>query len=155
MRTFIRTTITWLVVAFVGDTILGPLIDINGVAPDFSVIALVILALATGAGSATVGGFMLGLVQDLSNPSLLGLQALCKSGLGFGVGSLRGRLLYGVPLVEGLVVSLRGANARDVIIGIDTCGSVLSLKLEYEVMVHYCPVLSALQTKLRTRFPPL
>ncbi len=106
MRTFIRTTITWLVVAFVGDTILGPLIDINGVAPDFSVIALVILALATGAGSATVGGFMLGLVQDLSNPSLLGLQALCKSGLGFGVGSLRGRLLYGVPLVEGLVVAI-------------------------------------------------
>jgi len=106
MRTFIRTTITWLVVAFVGDTILGPLIDIKGVAPDFSVIALVILALATGAGPATVGGFMLGLVQDLSNPSLLGLQALCKSGLGFGVGSLRGRLVYGVPLVEGLVVAI-------------------------------------------------
>lgn len=106
MRTFIRTTITWVVVAFVGDTILGPLIDIKGVAPDFSVIALVILALATGAGPATVGGFMLGLVQDLSNPSLLGLQALCKSGLGFGVGSLRGRLVYGVPLVEGLVVAI-------------------------------------------------
>ena len=106
MRTFVRTTITWLVVAFVGDTILGPLIDIKGVAPDFSVIALVILALATGAGPATVGGFMLGLVQDLSNPSLLGLQALCKSGLGFGVGSLRGRLVYGVPLVEGLIVAI-------------------------------------------------
>ncbi len=106
MRTFVRTTITWVVVAFVGDTILGPLIDIKGVAPDFSVIALVILALATGAGPATVGGFMLGLVQDLSNPSLLGLQALCKSGLGFAVGSLRGRLVYGVPLVEGLVVAI-------------------------------------------------
>lgn len=106
MRSFVRTTITWVVVAFVGDTILGPLIDIKGVAPDFSVIALVILALATGAGPATVGGFTLGLVQDLSNPTLLGLQALCKSGLGFGVGSLRGRLVYGVPLVEGAVVAL-------------------------------------------------
>jgi rod shape-determining protein MreD len=106
MRAFIRTTITWVVVAFVGDTILGPLIDIKGVAPDFSVIALVVLALATGAGPATVGGFALGLVQDLSNPTLLGLQALCKSGLGFGVGSLRGRLVYGVPLVEGAVVAL-------------------------------------------------
>ncbi len=105
MRVFIRTSITWVVVAFVGDTMLGPLIAIKGVAPDFSVIALVVLALATGAGPATVGGFMLGLVQDLANPALLGLQALCKSGLGFSVGSLRGRLVYGVPLVEALVVA--------------------------------------------------
>ncbi len=106
MRVFIRTTITWVVVAFVGDTLLGPLIAIKGVAPDFSIIALVVLALASGAGPATVGGFVLGLVQDLSNPTLLGLQALCKSGLGFGVGSLRGRLVYGVPLVEGMVVGI-------------------------------------------------
>jgi rod shape-determining protein MreD len=106
MRDFIRTTLTWVVLAFVGDTMLGPLIDIRGVAPDFSVIALVVLALATGAGPATVGGFLLGLVQDLSNPTLLGLQALIKSALGFGVGSLRGRLVYGVPLVEGVVVAI-------------------------------------------------
>ncbi len=106
MRLFVRTTLTWAIVAFVGDTILGPLISIRGVAPDFSIIALVVLALAAGAGPATVGGFVLGLVQDLSNPALLGLQALCKSGLGYGLGSLRGRLVYGVPLVEGLVVAV-------------------------------------------------
>ncbi len=106
MRAFARTTITWVVLAFVGDTMLGPLIDIRGVAPDFSVIALVVLALATGAGPATVGGFLLGLVQDLSNPSLLGLQALIKSGLGFSVGSLCGRMVYWVPLVEGLVLAI-------------------------------------------------
>jgi len=106
MRVFVRTSIVWVVVAFVGDTVLGPLISVRGVAPDFSVIALVVLALAAGAGPATMGGFMLGLVQDLSNPSLLGLQALCKSGLGFSLGSLRGRLVYGVPLVEGMVVAI-------------------------------------------------
>ncbi len=106
MRSFVRTTLVWVVLSFVGDTILGPLIDIKGVAPDFSVIALVVLALAAGAGPATIGGFLLGLVQDLANPSLLGLQALVKSGLGFGVGSLRSRLVYGVPLVEGVGVAL-------------------------------------------------
>ncbi len=106
MRLFVRTTRTWAIVAFVGDTILGPLISIKGRAPDFSIIALVVLALAAGAGPATVGGFVLGLVQGLSNPALLGLQALCKSGLGYGLGSLRGRLVYGVPLVEGLVVAV-------------------------------------------------
>ncbi|MCB1183383.1 rod shape-determining protein MreD [bacterium] len=106
MRAFIRTTLTWILVAFVGDTMIAPVIDIKGVAPDFSVIALVLLALAAGATPATAGGFMLGLVQDLSNPSLLGLQALCKSGLGFALGRLRGHLVYGVPLVEGAVVAL-------------------------------------------------
>ena len=106
MRSFIRTSLTWVILAFVGDTMLGPLIAIKGVAPDFSVIALVVLALSSGAGPATVGGFMLGLVQDLSNPTLLGLQALSKSCLGFSIGSLRGRLVYGVPLVEGVVVAV-------------------------------------------------
>lgn len=105
MRSFFLTTLTWALVAFIGDTLLGPMIAIRGVAPDFSIIALVVLALAAGAGPATVGGFVVGLVQDLSNPVLLGLQALCKSGLGYALGSLRGRLVYGVPLVEGTVIA--------------------------------------------------
>jgi len=84
----------------------GPLIDIKGVAPDFSIIALVMLSLAAGAGPATVGGFLVGLVQDLSNPMLLGLQALIKSTLGYSLGSIRGRLVFGMPLVEGLVVAI-------------------------------------------------
>lgn len=106
MRHFLRTTITWILVAFLGDTLVAPLISIKGVAPDFAIIALVLLALGAGAAPAAAGGFMLGLVQDLANPSLLGLQALCKTGLGFGLGRLRGHLAYGVPLVEGAVVAL-------------------------------------------------
>lgn len=105
MVKIIRIVVIWMLVAFVGDTILGPMIAIRGVAPDFSVIAIVVLALAAGSGPTAVGGFMLGLIQDLSNPSMLGLQALGKSLLGYGLGSLRGRLMYGVPLVEGLVVA--------------------------------------------------
>ncbi len=106
MREFLRTTLLWIVVAFVGDTMIGPVLAIRGIAPDFSVIALVLLALAAGPVSATVGGFVLGLVQDLSNPSLLGLNALCKALLGSGLGRLRGHLAYGLPVVEGLVVLL-------------------------------------------------
>jgi rod shape-determining protein MreD len=106
VRDFLRTTVLWIAVAFVGDTIVGPLLAIGGIAPDFSVIALVLLALAAGAVPATVGGFILGLVQDLANPSLLGLNALCKTVLGSGLGRLRSRLVYGMPVVEGLVVLL-------------------------------------------------
>ena len=104
MRYFVRTTLAWNVLAFVGDTLIGPLISIAGIAPDFSVIAIVILAMSEGAGAGVLGGFMLGLVQDLSHPNLLGLHALCKTLLGYSVGRMRGHLVYGLPLVEGLVV---------------------------------------------------
>ena len=106
MRQYLRLVLFCSAVAFVGGTMVGPLIAVGGVAPDFTIIALVILALAAGPGPGTVGGFLLGLVQDLSNPTLLGLQALCKTGLGFGLGRLRGRLVQGMPLVEATVVAI-------------------------------------------------
>ncbi len=90
------------------------MIDIRGIAPDFSIIALVLLGLAAGAAPATVGGFVLGLVQDLANPNLLGLHALCKTGLGFLVGRLRGRLVYGMPVVEAMVLVL-AVVAHDIV----------------------------------------
>lgn len=106
MRQYLRQVLFCAAVAFVGGTMVGPLIAIGGVSPDFAIIALVILALAAGPGPGSVGGFLLGLVQDLSNPTLLGLQAFCKTGLGFGLGRLRGRLVHGMPLVEATVVSI-------------------------------------------------
>ena len=106
MRGFSRTTLIWVAIAFLGDTILGPAIAIKGIAPEFSIVALVILALAAGPIPATLGGFLIGLIQDLSNPSLLGLHALCKCTLGYGLGSLRGRLIYGMPIVEFSVLAL-------------------------------------------------
>lgn len=106
MRDFLRTTLVFFLVAFLGDVLVAPLIDIKGISPDFSVIALIILALSAGAGPATFGGFVVGLIQDLSQPSLLGVHAMCKSGVGFGVGKLRGRLVHGVPVVEGTMIAL-------------------------------------------------
>ena len=106
MREFLRTTLVWVLLAFVGDTLIAPGIAIRGISPDFSVMALILLALSQGAAPATLGGFLMGLVQDLSNPTLLGLHALCKCGLGFGVGALRTRLVYGLALVNGFIVML-------------------------------------------------
>ncbi len=104
MRKFVRTTLIWVSLAFLGDTLLAPMITIRSIAPDFSVIALVVLALAQGPSAGCLGGFVLGLIQDLSTPNLLGLRALCKTLIGFLVGRLRGHLVYGLPVVEGLVV---------------------------------------------------
>ena len=106
MRDFLRTTLMWAAIAFLGETILGPALAIKGIAPDFSIVALVVLALAAGPMPGTTGGFLIGLVQDLSNPALLGLHAFCKCTLGYGLGSLRGRLIYGMPVVEFSVLAL-------------------------------------------------
>ena len=106
MRDFLRVTLIWATIAFLGETILGPALAIKGIAPDFSVVALVILALAAGPMPATTGGFLIGLVQDLANPALLGLHAFCKCVLGYGLGKLRGRLIYGMPVVEFAVLVL-------------------------------------------------
>ena len=95
-----------MLLAFIGDTMISPIVGIKGISPDFSVIALVVLALAAGPIPGTVGGFVIGLVQDLSNPAVLGLHALCKCTLGFSLGSLRSRLVRGMPVVEGVVVAL-------------------------------------------------
>lgn len=106
MKQYLKLGLFCLAVAFFGGTLVGPMIAIKGVAPDFSILALVILALVGGSIPATIGGFMLGLVHDVSTPALLGLQALCKSGLGFVLGRLRGRLVHGMPLVEATVVAI-------------------------------------------------
>jgi rod shape-determining protein MreD len=106
MRHFLRTTLVWFLVAFVGDALVAPLIDIAGRAPDFPIIALVLLALSAGAAPATMGGFAIGLVQDLGNPPLLGLRSLCKCVLGFGLGRMRGRLVHGVLVVDAVMIVL-------------------------------------------------
>ncbi len=106
MRDFLRINFFWVGVAFFGGVLVAPIMTIGGIAPDFAVISLVVLGLAAGPYPATVGGFFLGLVLDLSNPALLGTQSLINSLLGFGLGRLRRRLAYGMPVVEATVVAL-------------------------------------------------
>ncbi len=106
MSEMLRLSVIGILVAFIGETVVAPLVSIRGIAPDFSIIAVVLLGLALGAAPATVGGFLLGLVQDLSNPSFLGLHAVCKSLLGFSIGSIRSRFVFGVPVMEIMLIAL-------------------------------------------------
>ncbi len=99
-------------VAALGSAIVAPAIDLAGVAPDFATIATVALALARGAAAGTVGGFALGLLQDLAAPQRLGLRALLLCLVGFASGRLRERLVTGLAVVEfgliGLAVLIPG-----------------------------------------------
>lgn len=128
MKSFLRTTIALILLAFLGENLVAPLIDIRGVAPDFTVLAVVILAMAEGSRAGAIGGFCLGVVQDLSVPTLLGLHALCKSTLGFAVGRARGHLVFGMPLLEGALVLLAS-------IGHDTLFLLVQSRQQNEVFL--------------------
>jgi rod shape-determining protein MreD len=65
---------------------------IAGIRPDLPLIVVVLFGMTRGPVVGTLAGFAIGLAQDLTNPAFLGLNALTKSLLGFGAGTLRSQL---------------------------------------------------------------
>jgi rod shape-determining protein MreD len=63
-------------------------IALGRISPDFLVLVVAFFALYRGGVQGSVFGFVIGFLQDLSNPQLLGLNALIKSVLGFTVGKV-------------------------------------------------------------------
>lgn len=106
-----------LLVAFVLQTTWGYAFDILELHPDLILLALVYIALRAGPFEATILGFAIGLLQDAYMPQNLGLNALVKSLVGFGVGygrsgimaddlQVQTLLIFGVVLVHDLVYYL-------------------------------------------------
>ena len=85
---------------------LAPALRIADVAPDIPLIMVVLLALRRGPEFGCAAGFAAGLLQDVASGGLLGVQALTKALVGFGLGASAGRLRVTQPLVQvpGLVV---------------------------------------------------
>jgi rod shape-determining protein MreD len=72
--------------------------------PDLSILVLVLLSLRRGPIAGTLLGFCLGLLQDLLVPHTLGMNALAKSVLGWGVGKASENLaVEGEFIVPGIV----------------------------------------------------
>jgi rod shape-determining protein MreD len=103
MRTFLAVAV---LSGGVAHATMGPALRIADVAPDIPLIVVVMLALRRGPEFGCGAGFLAGLLQDAATGGLLGVQALTKSVIGFGVGALGGRLRVSQPLVQvpGLVV---------------------------------------------------
>ncbi|MFA4948713.1 MAG: rod shape-determining protein MreD [Candidatus Krumholzibacteriia bacterium] len=79
-------------------------IGVAGCTPDLMVILLVSLALERGPVLAVVIGFLLGFLQDLGNASFLGMNALAKSILAYGVSRVGGGLLPENALYKGFII---------------------------------------------------
>ena len=85
---------------------LAPALRIADVAPDIPLIVVVLLALRRGPEFGCAAGFVAGLLQDVAAGGLIGVQALTKALVGFGIGAAGGRLRVTQPLVQvpGLVL---------------------------------------------------
>jgi rod shape-determining protein MreD len=85
---------------------LAPALRIADVAPDIPLIVVVLLALRRGPEFGCAAGFVAGLLQDVAAGGLIGVQALTKALIGFGIGTAGGRLRVTQPLVQvpGLVL---------------------------------------------------
>ena len=83
-----------------------PALRIGDVTPDIPLIVVVLLALRRGSEAGCLAGFAAGLLQDVAAGGFIGVQALTKAVVGFGVGALGGRLRVAQPLVQipGLLV---------------------------------------------------
>jgi rod shape-determining protein MreD len=106
-----------LLISFVAlglQATLVPHIAIAGIRPDLPLIAVVLLGYGRGATGGTLAGFLIGLAQDLTNPSFLGLNALAKSVVGNGMGTMRAHLDAGT-LPMRIAVLFVAVLAHDVI----------------------------------------
>jgi rod shape-determining protein MreD len=85
---------------------LAPALRIADVAPDIPLIVVILLALRRGPEFGCAAGFVAGLLQDVASGGLIGVQALTKALVGFGLGTASGRLRVTQPLVQvpGLVL---------------------------------------------------
>lgn len=81
-----------------------PSIGLLGTAPDLVIILLIALILEKGPVAAVIIGFVLGFLQDLGNASFLGMNALAKSLIAYGVSRFGAGFLPESVLFKGLLI---------------------------------------------------
>ncbi|OGC76432.1 MAG: rod shape-determining protein MreD, partial [candidate division Zixibacteria bacterium RBG_16_40_9] len=71
------------------QTLIADWITLQGARLDLGIFVLVYLALNYSPTETVIFGFIWGLLQDVFHPSLLGLGALIKTALGFGLANFK------------------------------------------------------------------
>lgn len=83
-------------------------LSILGVRPDFVLLVVVYVGIASGQIEATVLGFVSGFLLDVYNPAFMGVNALAYSVVGFAVGYSREGIVAEELTVQGVVVFVAG-----------------------------------------------
>jgi len=90
------------------------LVAVGQVKPDLVLLVLFYMALLEGSFNATIAGFCMGLAQDVYSAELLGLNALCKSLIGFGLGYCK-RGVFVETLVARALILFGAVVAHDIL----------------------------------------
>ena len=116
----------WALLAFGAQLLLAPLLSVGEIRPDFVLIILVYLSARYGRMTGILAGFSMGLLQDATGAvSVLGINALSKSVVGYVAGTLNGNLSIWTPRVVNLYIY--GSFVGHALI----YQSVMALGLEY------------------------
>ena len=89
-----------------------PRVAIGEISPDFMLLLVAYFAIHRKPEHGAVAGFLIGLFQDLFNPELLGLNALTKSIIGYGLGLIGSKTEPDNPLLL-MAVLAAAAAAND------------------------------------------
>lgn len=107
-----------------------PKIAVFGVMPDLFVALTFAIAVSRGMTAGAWAGLLIGLLLDVEQPALLGMNAVALSASGFVVGRLSAQLEPGNPLVLGVLLFLAALTAesvRAVGLGLSGAGSPVAL----------------------------
>ena len=83
-----------IVVALIIQLTLINLVTILGVKPDLIMVVVVVFSLRKGEKEGAISGFASGLLQDIFSASLLGINALAKTVIGFTCGILKEEIFH-------------------------------------------------------------
>ena len=94
-----------VVVIFLAQLLVAPLLRLGEIRPDFVLILLVFISARYGRMVGILAGFTLGLLQDVTGAvSVVGANALSKSVVGFTAGTLNGTLSIWTPRVVNIYI---------------------------------------------------
>lgn len=97
-------TVLAAVIVFVLQVTVVHRIALAGSRPDLVLVLLAVLVIDRRPITGVLAGFALGFLQDLGNASLLGMNALAKSVVGYGIARFGGDYLPDNALFRGLLV---------------------------------------------------
>lgn len=89
-----------LVLLFLGHVLVEPALSVEGVGPDFYLVALVFCALRWGPLAGALLGFFLGLNIDSTVAEHFGMHALAYTVTGFGLGKMKESLYLELPALD-------------------------------------------------------
>ena len=93
-----------VIIALLLQTTLVETIAIRQIKPDVVIIVLVFISFYEGKITGTIFGFLAGWLQDIYSPEYLGLNALCKSIIGFLVGCTSGEVIEENVVAQGIIL---------------------------------------------------